>query len=194
MRRYYRQTGVPLRFWRFRLSTLFGIVTAALLFWQRHNERVIKEMGMDWDTGAPMWPYETPWIVFEIINAPAVLAGRAVGKAFGLHAWDHLIPVHLTAAILLWFGVGAWIDRGILRRYVHQNSCAVGAAVVAGLAFSCAGLLTISDAVQWWRSYGAWSTESVLRLLRLTWVVPWCALIVAMAARAILNRAPHSRH
>jgi len=117
---------VPLRGWGLTLSAFHGFLAAALLVWQQHNERVIEAMGMAWDTGAPMWPYETPWIVFAIINAPAALVGGAVSNLVGLRAFGERLPVHLTAAILLWFSVGASIDHGVFRRRIRRKSWLFG--------------------------------------------------------------------
>jgi hypothetical protein len=48
---------VPLKI---SLPTVIGLVSATLMVWDLHNQRVIMSMGMAWDTGAPLWPYQTP--------------------------------------------------------------------------------------------------------------------------------------
>ena len=65
--------------------------------------------------------YETPWIVFAIVNAPAALAGMAVSNLEGIQALGERFPVYLTAAILLWSSVGASIDRGVYRRQIRAR-------------------------------------------------------------------------
>ena len=42
------------------LPVVVGVVSAALIAWDIHNQRIIAFTGMAWDTGAPLWPYQTP--------------------------------------------------------------------------------------------------------------------------------------
>jgi hypothetical protein len=144
-------------------------------------------MGMAWDTGAPVWPYETPWIVFAIVNAPAALAGMAFSNLAGIQAFGERLPVYLTAAILLWFSVGTSIDRGVYRRQVRAKSWLFAVVAGAGLACLCLGLVSISSGVHWWSSYGAWSTSSMLIFARLVAIMPWCALILVVSIRIVYS-------
>ena len=40
--------------------------------WDLYNEGIIAQTGMGWDTGAPIWPYQTPAILLFAINTPAM--------------------------------------------------------------------------------------------------------------------------
>jgi hypothetical protein len=167
------------------LTACQGLLAAVLLIWQQYNERVITEMGMAWDTGVPLWPYETPWIVFTIVNAPAALAGLAISNLAGLEAFGERLPVYRTTAILLWVSVGVLIDRGVHRCHIRVEPWLLGAVAGAGLVCFCLGLASISSGVHWWSSYGAWSTSSILTFARIVAIVPWCALILAVSVRIV---------
>lgn len=158
-----------------------------MLAWQQHNERVIAAMGMAWDTGAPVWPYEAPWIVFAIVNAPAALAGVAVSHLASIQAFEGRLPIHLTAAILLWFSVGTLIDRGVYRRRLRAKSWVFAVVVGAGLACLCLGLVSVYSGISWWSSYGASSTSDILLFIRLVAIVPWCALILVVSVRVVYS-------
>jgi len=45
---------------RILLPAVMGALSVALMVWDSQNQRVIRSMGMAWDTGAPLWPYQTP--------------------------------------------------------------------------------------------------------------------------------------
>jgi len=48
------------------LPILFGLLAVALMTWDYHNQRIIESIGMTWDTGAPIWPYQTSWIKISL--------------------------------------------------------------------------------------------------------------------------------
>ncbi|QOY89530.1 hypothetical protein [Paludibaculum fermentans] len=184
--------------WTWILAVFHGIVAAILLVWQQQNEQVITAMGMAWDTGAPLWPYETPWIIFAIINAPAVLAGRAGSSLVGLHAFREQLPVLLAATILLWFSIGASIDRGAFRRQIRPKPWLIGVLAGVALACLCVSVSAISAAVHWCWAFGAWSLSSALTFVRLVSIVPWCTFVVAMSVRTLFSSSSRpalgSRH
>ena len=48
-----------------------GIASLPLVLWDIHNERVIASVGMGWDMGAPIWPYQAADILMRLLNCPA---------------------------------------------------------------------------------------------------------------------------
>ena len=145
---------------------------------------------MGWDTGAPIWPYETPWVAFEIINAPAVLAGSLVNDILGLQGFGQRLPALLIATLLLWLCVGTAIDRGVFPRLIRTplgRLCIVGLA----LASSGVGIALAAGAIQWWSSYGDWSFSGILKVARIIAQATWCgAVTIASILTVISSRQP----
>jgi len=56
---------------RVTLPIVFGGLAAALMAWDIHNTHVMESMGMAWDTGAPIWPYQSSFLILFAINFPA---------------------------------------------------------------------------------------------------------------------------
>ena len=72
--------------YRVVLPIFFGFVSFALIAWELHNQQVIQSMGMAWDTGPPVWPYQASWILLQGINAPARLVDLPVFMVFGVNS------------------------------------------------------------------------------------------------------------
>src|SRR5438552_12630602 len=96
--------------WRIWLPALIGCATAVLMAWEQYNARVIASMGMRWDTGAPMWPYQTPEIILAILNAPAYFVAAPAWWTLNLQSAEQRHPVLFLATIGLWFLIGRSID------------------------------------------------------------------------------------
>lgn len=92
------------------LPVAFGILSAALMVWDIHNQRVISSMGMAWDTGAPLWPYQTPDTLLFALNTPTYLLANPVSNLLSLVGPAHYIVLYPTV-ILWWWFVGIVLDR-----------------------------------------------------------------------------------
>jgi hypothetical protein len=79
---------VPLKI---ALPTVIGLVSATLMVWDLHNQRVIMSMGMAWDTGAPLWPYQTPDTLLFALNTPAFLISALGSNYF---RFGVIAPLH----------------------------------------------------------------------------------------------------
>jgi len=73
----------PLRF-RLLLPVVFGCLAIALIAWEFHNESVIEAAGMGWDTGPPIWPCQTSWILLQAIDAPAYALDLPLSMLLGV--------------------------------------------------------------------------------------------------------------
>jgi hypothetical protein len=91
----------PLK-WGLRLPAVLGCATAGLMAWEQYNATVIALMGMRWDIGAPMWPFQTPEIILGILDAPAYFIADPVWWTFNLQSAQQRHPVLLIASIGLW--------------------------------------------------------------------------------------------
>lgn len=128
------------------------------MLWDIHNQRVILSMGMRWDMGAPVWPYQTAEILFLLLNLPAYVVANPILNYFHVsvpEVYLLLFPV----AVLWWYVIGLYFDyrvpRPITRRSLRLVLCA-GVAV----AFGGIGVFVLSSAVEWWRLYGDWKLLS----------------------------------
>lgn len=156
--------------------------------WEQANARVIASMGMAWDTGAPMWPYQTPEIVLAILSAPAYFIAAPVWWTFNLQTAEQRHPALFIASIAVWFSAGYGIDRGELaaRPMPLRPWLRIVAVILAGTA-AYVGVLEVSDGTTWWSKYGGFDISSILVLLRIVSFVPWCVLVAALAARRAIR-------
>src|SRR6266404_1369660 len=101
---------------RFRvvLPVSLGIVSVALIIWDLYNLHVIRTMGMAWDTGAPVWPYQASLLLHHAINAPAFVLAAPFFFLPHLETMEMRYPVLLPVILLWWWWLGTRIDFGIL--------------------------------------------------------------------------------
>jgi hypothetical protein len=64
------------------LPIVMGLISAVLMVWDIHNQNIIRLMAMRWDTGAPLWPYQTPDTLLYAMNLPAYYVGGASAYYF----------------------------------------------------------------------------------------------------------------
>ena len=86
---------------RIVLPSVMGVLSLPLIFWDIHNARVIGLMGMAWDTGAPIWPYQTSDILLRFLNGPAYSIAMPIASFLKLAAPSHHFLVF--PAILIWW-------------------------------------------------------------------------------------------
>ena len=144
---------MPVRF-RVVLPVSLGAVAVALMIWDLHNQRVIDAHGFAWDTGAPAWPYQTSSLLFQVINAPALVLAAPFFLLPHLDMVEVRYPVQLPLILLWWWWVGTRIDFGILgdRHYRRPKLlAALLATAAAGLLF--AGVQALGDGFRWWSDY-----------------------------------------
>jgi len=71
-----------------------GVLSLPLIFWDVHNARLIEAMGMAWDMGAPIWPYQASDILLRLLNGPAYSITMPIANLMRLAA-----PVHLLLGL-----------------------------------------------------------------------------------------------
>jgi hypothetical protein len=148
------------------------------MIWEHHNNRIIVSMGMAWDTGAPIWPFQTPEILIMVLNAPAYLLAAPIFAVLRLNTEEERNPVLLLAILLLWFCIGRRIDFGLIpqewaRRGMWLRALPLMTAVLSLLA----GIYLLVEGVTWWSKYGRLSLSSLLILMRVVGSSPWCFLL-----------------
>lgn len=68
-------------------------------------------MGMAWDTGAPVWPYQTPDILLRFLNGPAYFVAQPLANVFRLGGPNHFLMV-FPAILIWWWFLGVRLDSG----------------------------------------------------------------------------------
>src|SRR5947209_604068 len=99
---------------RIVLPFVVGVLSLPLILWDIHNARVIESMGMAWDIGAPIWPYQAADILLRVINGPAYAISMPIATLFRLAAPTHLFLI-VPAIVTLWWFLGLTLDRGFAR-------------------------------------------------------------------------------
>jgi hypothetical protein len=177
-----------MRKWRFLLPALQGFVAIALMIWEQYNERVITSMGMAWDTGAPMWPFQTPEILLAIFNAPAYIFAIPIADLLRLRTLGERQPVLLLAILLLWFYVGWLIDfRSVSWSWISRRKWLTAALAVATMISLSIGAHFAVDGVRWFGKYDGVSFSSLFVFARAVWPAPWCVVIVLVSSWAIFR-------
>jgi len=91
-----------------------GIVSLPLVLWDIHNARVTELMGMAWDMGAPIWPYQASDILLRLLHAPAYSIAMPIANLLRLAAPMDLVLV-VPAILIWWWFWGLTLDRGLAR-------------------------------------------------------------------------------
>jgi hypothetical protein len=92
--------------YRVTLPLLLGRVSGLLMIWDLHNNRVIESMGMGWDTGPPVWPYQASWIALITINAPAYAISAPLFYLFNLQTAAARYPLLFPVIVIWWWWLG----------------------------------------------------------------------------------------
>src|SRR6266478_2696885 len=170
--------------YRVVLPIFFGLVSFVLIAWEFHNERVIQSMGMAWDTGPPIWPYQASWILLQGINPPAYLIDLPVFMAFRLSSGPPQLALELLTILPWWWFVGSRIDFGLVptQNPRHRKWHAVGLWAIS-LGFGCFIAYLVADQLQFWTEHST-VTGELLRLMRYAGLFIWCLLLGAWTAIA----------
>jgi hypothetical protein len=96
------------------LPSVMAVVSVPLVAWDTHNDRVIESMGMAWDMGAPVWPYQASDILLRLLNAPAYAIAMPIANLLRLVAPMHFVLI-VPAILIWWWFLGLTLDRGIVR-------------------------------------------------------------------------------
>jgi hypothetical protein len=181
----------PLK-WRFRLPAVLGCATAGLMAWEQWNARVIESMGMRWDTGAPMWPFQTPEIILAVLNAPAYFIAAPIWWTLNLQSAQQQHPVLLLASIGLWHLVGRGIDSCWFSRQGAPDRQSLRLLLIGVVAVAASGgARQMFDGARWWSKYGGLDLPRILILVRIVCFVPWCLAVAAFGARSAFRWRRH---
>lgn len=91
-----------------------GVLSLPPIFWDVHNARVIESMGMAWDMGAPIWPYQASDILLRLLDGPAYSITMPIANLMRLGAPTHFLLL-FPAILAWWWFLGLTLDRGLTR-------------------------------------------------------------------------------
>lgn len=172
---------VNMRKIRYRVVLPFALggLAAALMGWDIHNTHVIESMGMAWDIGAPIWPYQASFLILFAINFPAYVLVAPLFLLGHLQTYPSRITI-MPVIALWWWWVGTRVDFGVLGRrgYRHPKLIAgILLAMAAGLLF--VALHTSVSQFQFWREHGLEPRTNYFVLVtgRTIPIVSWCLVL-----------------
>src|SRR5258708_3917663 len=176
---------------RFRvvLPIVFGSLSLVLFAWEHQNNRVIESMGMAWDMGPPMWPYQAVPLFSYALNAPAYIACEPIIKLINARADWIEYAIWFPAITALWWWVGTRMDFGLLgrKRWLHTKL------VAGGLLFGSLMLvaLAVAIAVGEYHSFQLyWPGHPLIYailLLRAIGPMLWCSLFALAFVRSAIG-------
>lgn len=181
---------------RIILPSLMGAVSVPLVIWDIYNAGVIYSMGMAWDTGAPIWPYQTPEILLWSLNFPAHVIAQPLANLMGLVVPNHHLLL-FPFTLLWWWLVGLGFDRGLPTHYMRRHWVLLPMLSAVAVLLLWAGLENFVSSFRWWLQYGAgfWSTSTLMmvRFLAPTfWFVALALLavvtVIRLKAQAAMSR------
>lgn len=176
---------------RILLPSLMGALSLAFVVWDVHNQRVIHSMGMGWDTGAPLWPYQTPEILLSCLNYPAHYIAQPLANHLDLASPKQYLLV-FPATLLWWWFVGLAVDARLT--WCGVNRSWLRSVVLTALAsvLLWASIVALDDAFRWWFQYGRsiWTSQVLVLWLKLApavWGFVLSFMIVTAAKRAVFQ-------
>lgn len=172
------------------LPVVMGVVGAVLMVWDIQNQRIIRSVGMGWDAGAPLWPYQAPDTLFFALNVPAYLVATPISRLFNLLVPNHYFVLY-PATLLWWWLAGVYLDT---RHAVPPSRVTRTKAIP--LCLFALGLLSFGVeesrwAFHWWWTYSrTLLSTSDLILLRLLAPSVWFIALGALALLSTWRRRP----
>ena len=170
---------------RILLPSVMGIVSLPLVLWDIHNERVIVSMGMAWDTGAPIWPYQTSDILLRLLNGPAYYITMPFANALRLFAASQYLLV-FPANLLWWWFLGLRLDRGLVITKSRWRWPVFSFLVVLSMLLLWAATSIFVESFRWWLRYAEVFSRlnALLMMARFLSPAAWSVLIALLAVTA----------
>lgn len=169
---------------RIILPSVMGIVSLPLVLWDIHNERVIASMGMAWDMGAPIWPYQTSDIILRLLNGPAYFVTVPIANVLRLVAPSHFLLV-FPAILIWWWFLGLRLDRGLVTTNSRWRWPIFSVLVVFDALLLWAATSISTQSFRWWFKYAEVFTPlNVLMMTRFLTPAAWCLLIALLGVTA----------
>ena len=162
-----------------------GIVSLPLLLWEIHDERVIVSMGMAWDPGAPVWPYQTSDILLRLLNGPAYFVAMPIANALRWGAPSHHLLV-VPAILIWWWFLGLRLDQGLVAAKTSWRWPVFSVLVVLAALLLWAASSIFAESFRWWFKYAEVFSplNALLVITRFLTPAAWCALLTLLVLAA----------
>ena len=160
-----------------------GIASLPLVLLDIHNEHVIESMGMGWDMGAPIWPYQTSDILLRLLNGPAYYVTMPFAKALRLVASSQYLLV-FPAILLWWWFLGLGLDHGLVITKSRWRWPVFSVLVVLAVLLLWAATSIFDESFRWWFRYAGLSggLNALLMMTRFLTPAAWSVVIALLAA------------
>jgi hypothetical protein len=159
-----------------------GIVSLPLVPWDIHNARVIESMGMAWDMGAPIWPYQASDILLRLLSGPAYSIAMPIANLLRVAAPTHLVLV-VPAILIWWWFFGLTLDRGLTQWPLFGMLVVL----VALLLWSAVAVPSVFRLRIDYRAFDLSMSLVILRLLTpAVWLITLTCLLLARAKPVVL--------
>lgn len=179
--------------WKLRilLPCLIGTISFLLVLWDVHNQAVIASMGMRWDTGAPLWPYQTPAIVLYFLNYPTHCIVQPMANHLDLTTPKHYLLI-FPATLLWWWFFGLEVDHSLVWNRRGQEWLLFAILIAVGAVLLWGATISFGDAIRWWFQYGQglWTSQILILLEKLApavWGFAVSSMVAVAAKRAALG-------
>ena len=162
------------------LPSAAAAISLPLMIWAIFNEHVIASMGMAWDTGAPVWPYETPQILLYALNFPAHVVGQPIANFLGLTAPVHYAVIFPVTLVWWWF-LGSQLDCGLLSSPRNRGWQVFSISIALALLLAWAAINAGSILSQWPFRFIRWSDRAISTMMLVAPVL-WCFVLASLIA------------
>ena len=170
---------------RIILPSVMGIVSLPLMLWDIHNEHVIESMGMAWDMGAPIWPYQTSDILLRLLNFPSYFVAMPITNALRLFAPGQYFIV-FPAILLWWWLLGLQLDHGLVVAKSRWRWPVFSFLVVLAILLVGAATWVSVESFRWWFRYAGFSggLNALLSMARFLTPAAWSVVVALLAVTA----------
>src|SRR5271156_22426 len=166
---------------RIILPSAMGVVSLPLVLWDIHNARVIESMGMAWDTGAPIWPYQTSDILLRLLTFPAYFIAMPITNALRLVAPGQYLLV-FPAIVLWWWFLGLQLDHGLVIAKSRWRWPVFSFLIVLAVLLLWAATSVSAESFRWWFRYAEVfsNLSALLMMMRFLTPAAWCVVVALL--------------
>jgi hypothetical protein len=134
---------------------------------------------MGWDTGAPIWPYQTSDILLRLLNGPAYCVAVPIANTIRLVGPSDYLVV-FPSILLWWWFVGSLFDSGLA--ITNSRWCWSTLSVLPVLAIMLLLWTVTAQGFGFWFKYAErfGRLDALLMMARLLTPAAWCVLVVLL--------------
>jgi hypothetical protein len=168
-----------------------GGISLPLAIWDIYNERVIESMGMAWDTGVPVWPYQTPDILLRFLNGPAYFIAQPLANVLRLGGPSHFVAV-FPAILIWWWFFGTRLDYAWPVAKSRWRWPVFALLTVSAALLLRAATVVSYDTFHWWFKYGGFfkTVQGSFLIVKFLSPAAWCgvlAFLLAVYAKRVVS-------